>query len=167
MLLIIPIFISAQENWVYSEVVEVKDVTANELHLRCQAWFATYFKDSRNVLVSDNLETGIIANGSIKVEFKSGFMVRTGHVKYRMEIYFKDGRYKFEFKDFFHIDTNGTNYPGEGGSLLNEKPECGTFNLIMKDWRTIKEITKTEMSNLIESLKLKMTSPLESKKDNW
>lgn len=166
-LLIIPFCISAQETWVYSEVVEVKDATANDLYLRCKSWFATSFKDSRNVLVSDNVETGMIANASIQVNFKSAMMMRTGNVKFRMEIYFKEGRYKYELKDFTHEDTNGSNYPGEGGSLSNAKPACGTINLAMRDWKTIKDITSSEVTGMIESLKIKMKSPLESQKDTW
>lgn len=166
-LLILPFCISAQENWMFSEVVEVKDASANDLHLRCKSWFATSFKDSRNVLVSDNIETGMIANASIQVNFKSAMMMRTGHVKFRMEIYFKEGRYKYELKDFTHEDTNGSNYPGEGGSLTNEKPSCGTISMTMRDWKIIKEITGGEVTALIESLKTKMNSQIESQKDNW
>lgn len=166
-LLILPFYISAQENWVYSEVVEVKEATANDLYLRCKSWFATSFNDSRNVIVSDNIETGMIANVSFQVNFKSAMMMRTGHVKLRMEIYFKEGRYKYELKDFTHEDTNGSNYPSEGGSLSNVKPACGTINLTMRDWKIIKDITSGKVTGLTESLKIQMNSPLESQKDNW
>lgn len=166
-LLILPFCVSAQDNWVFSEVVEAKDASAKDLYMRCKSWFDTSFKDSRNVLVSDNVETGIIANASMPVNFKSGIMMRSIYIKFRMEVYFKDNRYKFEFKDFYHENPTNKQYPLEGGSLTNVKPACGTMMFTMKDWGKVKEITQTETASLLAALKLKMSTPIESKKDNW
>lgn len=167
LLLILPIYLFSQNEWKFGEVVEVKDINANDLYLRCKSWVDTSFKDSKNVISSASAETGIIANGTFAVEFKSAMMWRTGHVKFRIEVYFKDGRYKYEIKDFYYVDTNGSDYPGEGGSLDNEKAACGTIGFIKRDWDRVKEIVRERTTLMISDLKIKMTSPIESQKDDW
>ncbi|MEX0968632.1 MAG: DUF4468 domain-containing protein [Bacteroidia bacterium] len=87
----------------YGEVVEVAGVNKDELFERAMAWIKNEYVNAANKLDADAKEKGVIdLDGRFRVEERNSKGKRQGDmiVEYRLNILFKDGRYKYEFYKF-------------------------------------------------------------------
>ena len=87
------------------------------------------------------------------------------HVDFTISIYIKDKRYKYVVTDFNHVSNkNGFS----GGALEDDKPDCGSFNMVKKGWLQVKQQTKSTMDRLIDDLKKTMNRKLSNTEDeDW
>ncbi len=144
---------------VYSEVVTVDGVTKNQLHLSAKKWFARSFKSGKSVIQLDDKQEGlIIGKGHMEVSLDGNW----GHIHFTMEMFFKEGRYKYIIKDLKHESAESN--LGSGGALENEKPACGGMLMFKRQWVQIKENADLNINELIVSLKKSMG---EKPNDDW
>jgi hypothetical protein len=158
---------------VFTEVIEMPNITKDALYTRAYEWFAKAFNSANNVIQMQDKENGKIVGkgsfGDINVSVVLGMATVYGNVKFTISIYLKDGKYKYEVTDFYHegswVGGGAPPRPYNAGALENEIPECGKSNLTLKKWGKIKEETNKRVLALIESLKKSMI--VESAGDNW
>lgn len=144
----------------YSGVVTVENADASQLFSRAQAYFVNTFVDSKSVIqMKDESSKTIIGKGNISMPER---LWKTGWVNFTLTIQAKDGRYRYVVTDFSHDNSLSSSI---GGALENEKPACGTFNMMMKHWNLYKEHTNSRVTLLIASLKKAMDVP--SSKTDW
>lgn len=161
-------FIFSQE-LKYEGVVKVDStVTKDELYNRARSWYAETYKSEKDVMSITDKELGEISgNGAIRYDPQSFYFAANcarGWIMYKINIYVKQGRYKYNFHSFVH---EGTRCPG-GGGLVNygiltadEKPRSGAN----KGWREVKELVNSRMENLIKTLSDAMNKKHETSKD--
>jgi len=152
---------------IFTEIVELSDnsVPKDILYNRAKEWFVKAFKSSNDVIQLDDKESGkIIGKGNFSIS--KSMWLTDSQVDFTITIMVKDGRYKYIVSDFFHVSTyNEKMY--SGGSLDDEKPDCGTFNMAKKGWKQVKEQTKSTVDNLIADLKTFMENGSVGNDDNW
>lgn len=144
----------------YSEVVQIDNVSKDELYSRANEWFAKYYKSANAVLQMNNQENGKLVGKPLTTVFVTalGREYEIGHVKYTITISCKDGRYKYEITDFMH--DAGAIQTGSVGPL--EKEKTGMLSPNNKQWHQIKENTNEKMLALIADMKKSMSTKTEA-----
>ena len=145
----------------YTEVVEVKGSSKEELNQRAKSWFAKTFKSSQDVIQMDEISQ-LIGKGFYTIRAGG-----SGLGGYDMEIWititlqFKDGRYRFTITDF--IGKTQGQYADE---LPLEDWNNKWKNQKSRDKRNSKVYPEvnTGIQNIIGSLKDEMNSNLN---DDW
>ncbi len=147
----------------YNKVVELSDVSSDDLYKRALNWANTYYKNPRDVIRENNrVDSKIVCKARFKVmnpPDKKGFSTEGGVVQYTLNLQFKDGRYKYDLTEvnwkqqsYYPIekwmDTGNAYY----------KPEFAFYLKQVDD--TAKEI----ISSLDKAVK---TKPVPDKKDDW
>lgn len=153
---------------VYTAVVQVDGVSANDLFDRAYAWVV---KNSDRALQNQDRASGVVVgSGHCPLRFTQLVRQGAGQVGYTISVAVKDGRYKFDFAAFEHINEDKASPWGSGGSLDNEKPTCGsgTSRVLIgvggkgidkKTWLKIKTKTHEHVLEKIEDLKKAMAVP--------
>jgi hypothetical protein len=141
----------------FTNVVPVDSgIKQDELYSRAREWFAKNFNNSKYVLQMDDRTSGkLVGKGSIQVHDSYAINPDAGFVEFSINVYVKDGRYKYDLNNFVHTDKGALG--AAGGSLSNEKPSS-TFFIKLKWWRQIKEQSFMQAQALIQSLHASMTS---------
>ncbi|MBV8326624.1 DUF4468 domain-containing protein [Chryseobacterium sp.] len=157
----------------YEEVVEVgSTITKEELYNRARTWVRQNFnKKTSSIDVEDKSIGEISASGIIdyrnrKSYFGSGCV--EGPIKIRLNIYVKEGKYKYVFHAFEHSGSGGygcrkTDY---GLITTNEKapkPTWGEPN--DKAWLDIKNVLQENILLNIKDLKEAMNKKHETSND--
>ncbi len=168
LLILINCLIYAQE-LKFEEVVKVDSLTTkDELYNRARSWYADTFNSEKDVMSIDDKNLGEISgNGAIRYEpkgFYFGALCATGYISYKINIYVKDGRYKYNFHSFIH---EGTRCPGGGGLvsygiLTQDKEHPKQPN---KGWREVKDLANRTAERLISSLNDAMNKKHETNND--
>jgi len=151
----------------YTEVVKVDSAPADVLYSRAKMSIAQSFKSAKNVIQNDDqVNKQILLKGNISADYSwNPLAVCPAHIDFTMTVFCKDNRYKFSIKPSEHIFGVGCKISGSGGgNLLNEKPDCGTFNMPKSYWNEIKSNANAEFLMFIESFKKKM---LTSTDNDW
>lgn len=143
----------------YSEVIEVPNVTKNQLYQRALSFFNNSFVSSKEVIQNSDKEEGkIFGRGTYEY-------MKINTISYTVEIAVKDGRYKYTISNFRHTGyTDGG--VRNGGNLANEKPECGYIRMTKGYWNKIKTHTDTKTRQLIGNMKAYMHGEIEGSSDN-
>mgnify|MGYP003545391179 CR=1 FL=1 len=168
----------------YSEVVQVDSITSKEeMFERARVWFATSFKDSKEVLqVSDKENGELIGRGVIP--FISNVFVGSsatkGLISFDVRIYTKQGRYKYEITLFTHEGSSGSSqgiqYPAISFGIITTDSLCPkgkvsedlyNYKWQNKLWLDLKEKIQTDIPSLVQSLKSSMVVVSPAKKDDW
>lgn len=165
--LIFSIFCFSQE-LKYEEVVPVDTtVTKQELYNRARSWFADSFKSEKDVMSIDDKEQGEISgNGAIKYD-NPGFYFAAdctrGYIMFKINVYVKDGRYKYNLHSFTHEGSSCVGGPIRSYGLitLDKDPVKGA----KKGWREVQELSKSSAERMITSLKKAMSKPHETSND--
>lgn len=156
----------------YVGVIEVQDVSASDLYERSKVWFATRYRSANDVLQYDNRETAQIigkANLAYDPSFLSGRDGVIGFVRYEVTITSRDGRFRYEFKNFYHeptgyrgaysvgILTTSDDHPNPGGRFERRQNN--------RVWNDIKNQVDETINALIEDLSNFMLES--SDDDDW
>ena len=148
----------------YESVVSVDGASSEELYIRATEWFAKRFNSANDVIQMQDKEAGkIIGKGAFRI--KKGLYVVGSQVHYTISIFAKEGRYKYAITDIYHEANK--DYPrNRGGSLSNEKPDCGHQRILKKVWRKIKSATHQYCTALSKDITLYM-SETNNEDDDW
>jgi len=164
----------SQEPLKWEEVVRVDSVTnKNELFNRARQWFSNTFNSEKDVISILDRNTGEISGNAV-VEYKSnrfymGVACVNGYVSFKINIYVKDGRYKYVIHSLIHEGSyyNGSSPISYGiltDSDIAPKPTRGRAN--NKAWAEIKAQAANQIISLINTLKTEMTKKSEVQ-DDW
>jgi hypothetical protein len=149
-----------------SEVIEIDSTSKTELYNRAIEWFSKTYKSADKVIQHADKETGVIIGKALMKSYVKvmGSYNNAGFVYYTITISVKDNKYRYEINNVYH-DRAFSSLGGSGGSLNNEVPACGHFNITKKYWETIKSFADKDIENIVNSLKTSMQLP--SKKEDW
>lgn len=119
---------------VFSEVVPVEGVTADQLYTRAKMAVVEMFKSANDVIQLDDKENGVlIVKGANSFVYKvNAFDEGTGYVKFALKIYLKDEKYKIEISGIANQLVGGTELIAErltDKECLNSKGEVKTSGL--------------------------------------
>lgn len=145
----------------YSEVVEVPNVSKDELYLRANTWLSRAFKSAKAVIDVQDKEAGkIIAKGNITTIIKVPLVGKqdAGAVEMTITLQTKDGKYKYTVDNLQHSKPNNT--PGNWasiGPLEQEKAKAGMMvRPSNSEWKDLKEDAFKTIEGMVEDLKKAM-----------
>jgi len=157
----------------YSEVVKVDSVSKQELFSRAREWFAKAYKNSSKVIQMEDKESGkIVGKALMQVYHKAlGMTFESGYINYTISIYIKDGKYKYEFVDFYHTGQyvgNGNRIPDYGicENMIHTKDKNMGISY-QKTYNYYLLQMDRNITVLVEDLKLSMLSKSKNNNDNW
>lgn len=156
----------------YSEVIKVDSVNKQELFSRAREWFAKAYKNSSKVIQMEDKESGkIVGKALMQVYHKAlGMSFESGYINYTISIYIKDGRYKYEFVDFYHTGqlVSGGRIPDYGicENMINTKDKTIGMSY-QKTYNYYLFQMNNNINALVEDLKLSMLSKSKNNNDNW
>lgn len=174
-IIILPLCVYSQEPLSYSEVVEVPTTDRNELFIRGREWFNENFKSSKDVLQIIDKETGELA-GKAYMEVTCTFNMMGAKkipagVHFLVNLWIKDGKYKYEISNFTVPGENDglTLRIGFGQITTSNEANIKVKNVPQKRlneaYLSIKHATEQRATFLIENLKEKMSKS--SKSSDW
>lgn len=106
---------------IYTEVVQMPGMSKDKLFERAMKAINAMYKLADKKIDKKDPEGGLLMmNCSTQVVLKdpsSHLDVQSGYIKYKFNMYFKEGKYKYEFKTF-HVDKGG--FPDPVEKLLPE-----------------------------------------------
>jgi hypothetical protein len=152
--------------------------TKSELYIYARTWLASAFKSSKSVIEMEDKESGTIIGKGIfihPVNSAFGNQVGIDIISFTITINTKDNKYRAVLSNFFHtyLQQTSTYIPGQplttavgkassqsrdGGSLDDEKPDCGTFMLPKKQWTEIQRLSEQWGKDLLQDLKKTMVA---------
>jgi len=157
----------------FEEVVIVDSTTTKEeLFNRARSWFGKTYNNEKYVITTEDKNSGEISgNGSMNYRSNRmyfGVAAVEGDIDYKINIYVKDGRYKYIIHSFRHSGTSiGIYAPISYGILTNSsdapKPSRGGAN--NKAWNDIKDVATNKIKKIVQGLKEDMNKQYESSKD--
>lgn len=170
LLLIITLFLlvyagTAQENLVYKGIVKVDStITKSELFDAARKWFLITYNNSKQVLDVSDTAKGILM-GKSSFYYNSRILVGdpSGRINYTITIKVKDGRYMYEFADFYHNASHSFGTLTTDSTFKNNDRNY-TQKWCNKVWKDIKQQTDTEMKSIIINLVSYMVTV---KHDEW
>lgn len=157
----------------YEEVVQVDStITKEELYSRARTYLAKEFKEEGEVFTIDDKSIGEIS-GSGKVRYYTkkiyiGALCTIGYVNFKINIYFKEGKYKYVIHSLVHEGTNCRPRSAINYGLLttSDKPDKSNDVFLRKGpWQDIKEKTDLRMESVISNLKEAMNKKHETSND--
>ena len=171
------IFPTKNEAAFYTKTVALdSSFNKNLLFLNAKKWFANYYKSANAVIQLDDKENGVIigkgnfdANYTPSALFGLNYTVTVRHV---VEINVKDGKYKYEIRDFsgsYYASgtTIGSSYiRGSNVSMVldNSKIKFGKKNILKFRNNCHKEIQLMEQS-IQDAMSIKSLSITSQNKD--
>lgn len=145
----------------YSEVIEVPNVSKDELYLRANTWLSRAFKSAKAVIDVQDKEAGkIIAKGNITTIIKVPLVGKqdAGAVEMTITLQTKDGKYKYTVDNLQHLKPINT--PGTWasiGPLEQEKAKAGMMvRPSNSEWKDLKEDAFKTIEGMVEDLKKAM-----------
>lgn len=150
---------------IYTGVVNVDSVNANELYLRAKLWLAEAYKNSKEVIQVDDKESGqIVGKGIFVVDWQVTFYSFTKtNIHHVIKLQLKDGRYKYEISSFLikYDIADKTSVISQETTILDWDKNRN------RDENTKKYFTKinAEVEATILSLEKAMKKP--SKSSDW
>ena len=122
-LLVSTIMCFAQKPLMFTKVIQKDGLTAQQLYDATKNWFVRTYVDSRAVLKDENPGKELTGNGNISFKTNMIFSSLEGHIKYLIDIQFKDGRLKFTMSDFRHDPIRKALYDNNLGVLVDSLPK--------------------------------------------
>lgn len=171
--LLISCFIFSQE-FQFEEVVKVDSIVPKDkLYNKIKNWIATNYNSKVNKIIVDNQESGNISaigiyNYRTEEKYKGKACVE-GPVKYVLNIYVKDGKYKYVFHSFEHRGSHGSGCrPANYGLVTNneEAPDKGKGIQYNLGWQDL----KVKLNEFSENQALSLKKSIETRRDetdNW
>jgi hypothetical protein len=179
------LFERQSDTWVFTEVFIVDSTfTKEKLFQQAKQWFSEAFVSSKNVIDNADKEEGVIF-GHVTIVFKNSTY---GYVNFNIEVRCKNGRVKYLLNNFMHKDAYQVNAYGNNsdnygrvfpqysiGSLSQKEfPESLGYSETgrsksgrEKMWNSIKNQSKINAYNLIQSLKSNLSKQSIKEKDSW
>jgi hypothetical protein len=166
----------AQDKLVFTEVVTVDStLKKNDLFNSAREWLNKTFTSGKDVSQIVDKESGEIS-GKGFIEFVSKYFNCSarisGKIWFTVNIYLKDGKYKYEFSDFRHEGSSSMQYgPISLGLITNssEYPYDDLLPITPRSWYTKRWIEIKDKINAVISLNIKDLKEVMAKKmnSNW
>ena len=159
----------------YVEVVEVPDVSKDDLYDRAKKWIQSEYGISTDVLQLDDKEAGdIVARGAFEYFQNHGALFGWNcKITYIVSIAVKDGKYRCEITDFYHTgtwDANADVSPLNLGLIKTIEPQP-TTNIGKKHYKKGYELALNKIDekvfNLAASLKTAMSMTNQKQPKDW
>jgi hypothetical protein len=151
----------------FSEVMNVGDTASKqELYVRAREWFARTYNSSNSVIQYEDKEAGkIIGKAVMQVYHKVfGSNYPSGYIHYTVSIFLKDGRYRFEFTDFYHTGQDKIPDYGVCEKMINTTDKTMGVSY-QKTYNYYLLQLDSNIKSIITSLKTAMNNKL--KVDGW
>ena len=129
----------------FSEVVQVPNVTSNDLYMNAITWVNNTYASPKSVLQTNDKELGLI---TIKAITNKGSF---SYTKFTMTIQVKDGRYKYDIYDIVIKMT------GEYTAGMPDK----TYQTLMDEGLDWKASAQKAFGNIVTTLKKQMATEIE------
>lgn len=146
----------------YSDVIEMPELTANELYERAFRWANKYFVNPKDVLRETDVLQGLMV---CKARFmisnppdKSDLRTNAGKVMYTLTLEFKDGRYRYTIDDIHWI--RNSKYPIENWLDVESQSYSHAFADYLSQ-------SNEHCIAVVESLKEGMNLSIEEVIDDW
>jgi hypothetical protein len=113
----------------YSNIILLDSLTSKqELFSRATEWFAKTYKFSKDVIQLNDSENGkIVGKANLSVSFTAlGIKTTAGYINYTITLYIKNGKYKYEITDFYHVGIYVNSSAGKA-------PDGGTCENLIKE----------------------------------
>jgi len=144
-------------------------VTAEQVFDRAKRWLADAFVSSTAVTeIADKNNGEIVGKGNFDLNFifMGGASIGKGAVTFKIRIWVKDLRYKYEFYNFTQKSYD-TNYPSYGLVTNNPEEPGVSWPMVSKTWknkywRDLQHDSHVKAKNLIESMKVFMQQKTEN-----
>lgn len=155
----------------FEDVVAVEDVSAEELYKRAEYWAVKVYNNPDRVMQIEDPENGhITVTGGFHYnqtkKIWGAWESTAGPIRYTMDIYVRDGRYKYRITQFSHHGSMNFGLITDADEFEGKMP-LTTKGFRKKIWDDIKMQSKEKADELFESLQKTMTTPLDSEDDNW
>lgn len=155
----------------FSDVVKIPGATTESLYSSGREWFVTTFKSADDVLQMDDRTAGkLIGKAYSEIPVGSGISATTTRLYYTVKLYFKEGRYKYEFTDLYYLayanqyNTNPQNTPVESIIIDYLKKKNGKVRTLNAQYKT--ETVKT-MKRMIENIRMAIAKETAADDDDW
>ncbi len=122
-LLVSTIMCFAQKPLTFTKVIQKDGLTAQQLYDLTKNWFVRTYVDSRAVLKDENPGKELTGKGIIPFNTNMIYSSLEGHIKYLIDVQFKDGRLKFTLSDFCHDPIREALYNNHLGVLVDSLPK--------------------------------------------
>lgn len=161
----------------FSEVIKLDStISTEELFSRARGWYVSTFKSTKDALqIQDKRAGELIGKGSLVYYSSQGALSSAnGHINFTIKFFLKDGRYKYDFSDFFHTGTKNNYGNSSDFGLITEDEDCPyrvfTTNLnwkkwTNKNWKDIKTFISKSIPTITNDLNKAMTQPTSG--NNW
>lgn len=161
------------QDFQFEDVVKVDSTTTkDELFNRARTWIGKTYNNEKFVIATEDRNNGELSGNGV-MNYNPGRIffgrdVVKGEINYKINIYVKDGRYKYVFHSFRHTGQSiGMNKPINYGIITGSadapKPSRGTASNAA--WKDIKEVSEFKIKKIIESLKEAMNKKYEASKE--
>ena len=106
----------ATGEYYYEAVMPVENVDKEEMFKRAKTWVLSNLKTSDNNINADEKDLTIINTASVVLDQMKGFgwAITSGNIDFKLNIAFKDGKYKVRFDN---VVINAVYLTGNGSSL--------------------------------------------------
>lgn len=146
----------------FTEVVKIDSTSKSELFLKAKEFLTKSFVSYKNIVQIDDESNGIILIKPIfDVYSYITSKTKIGHIKYTFKIQFKDGRYKYEMTDFFHVEPK-LKTPG---NLLAAPPTEDEDFILHYTWNSVQKQAYKYALGFIEEFQSHMKSKVVD--ENW
>ncbi|MDQ3071805.1 MAG: DUF4468 domain-containing protein [Bacteroidota bacterium] len=156
---------SARKLIVYTEVVQVAGASQALLYHRAYEWLKkSYLRAETKIREKDSANGKLVLESEVRLVYKDKNgkeLTVIDNVKYKVGIYVKDGKYKYEFWNF-HTDKGGYPYPMEKYYLRDRSVKISDEYADEKLIQTHREITR-----LAADLKTSMSRDVVNTKEDW
>ncbi|MBV5313192.1 MAG: DUF4468 domain-containing protein [Prolixibacteraceae bacterium] len=173
LLVVFPFIVFSQEPVTFSEVVEVSNVNKDELFIRGREWFNGHFKSSKDVLQVADKESGeLLGKGIMEVIYTYKLMGEreaSTDVNFQLNVWVKDGKFKYEMTNFFVSGSSSKGSIGFGLITTSDETQVTYPGLSAKKinemYLSIKNGTEVKAKLVIADLISKMNK--NSKSTEW
>ncbi|MCK9613015.1 MAG: DUF4468 domain-containing protein [Bacteroidales bacterium] len=167
---------SGPKKLIYTEVVKVdSSLKKDDLFISGRAWFNNTFNSSKNVLQTQDKESGeFVGKGTFSYisAIKLMRVCTSGYIKFTINLWVKDGRYKYEFTDFVHEGTYAQGHDPVNFGLITDATyididcwDCWGNKWENEVWNDIKYSINSKVKSLINDLKSSMSKKNEINND--
>lgn len=180
-LFVLPIIGYSQVDSTAFQFTKIDSVKGSKAYLfvNAKSWLASTFNSSKAVIEMEDKDAGvIIGHGTFVKRENSAFGNQVGLslISFSIKINLKDNKYRCILSNFNHkyVQTASTFNPNQsyamnnltssltsnesGGSLDDEKPDCGGMFMTRKQWQKIKDYATSESERLLSSMNKAMTT---------
>ncbi len=156
----------ATGEYYYEAVVPVEGIAKEEMFKRAKTWVLSNLKTSDNNINADEKDLSIINTASVVLDQTKGWgwAITSGNIDFKLNVLFKDGRYKVRFDN---IVINAMYVTGAGTSLQTISYTQYAKQRENKAARKFKQMVNEKMLAVAGGLEQAVRNGDSSSKKDW